>query len=152
MGTGALTPGLKRPEREADQWPPFIVEVKNDGAYLHSPIGLHGVVLNYLSTGTTLPSFCFSSYRRHNQSSEHIIEECKYNYELQTLNCCPILRCQAGSNNSNAVTGWCRVYLIPVSRTETQIAVFIIVCGVLVWQSLRYFSQPGTATCTPHQT
>jgi hypothetical protein len=25
------------------------------GLYLHSPIGLHGVVLNYLSTKTTLP-------------------------------------------------------------------------------------------------
>jgi hypothetical protein len=25
------------------------------GLYIHSPIRLHGVVLNYLSTGTTLP-------------------------------------------------------------------------------------------------
>jgi hypothetical protein len=27
--------------------------------YIHSPIRPHGVVLNYLSTGTTLPFFIF---------------------------------------------------------------------------------------------
>jgi hypothetical protein len=27
--------------------------------YVHSPIRLHGVVLNYLGTGTTLPTFAF---------------------------------------------------------------------------------------------
>jgi hypothetical protein len=30
--------------------------------YIHSPIRLHGVVLNYLSTGTTLPYIIIGGY------------------------------------------------------------------------------------------
>jgi hypothetical protein len=42
-----LTPGLKRPEREADNSPPSIAEVKNVWSYTPTtPINLHGVELN----------------------------------------------------------------------------------------------------------
>jgi hypothetical protein len=42
---GVLSPGVKRPERNGDHSPPISAEVKTR---------LYGVVLNYLSTGTTL--------------------------------------------------------------------------------------------------
>jgi hypothetical protein len=46
-GTGGCFSGIKRPGREADYSPPSSAEVKNYGAiYLHSPMRLHGVVLN----------------------------------------------------------------------------------------------------------
>jgi hypothetical protein len=44
---GALSPGVKRPSREVDHSPPTSAEVKkNVNLYIHSPIRLHGVVLN----------------------------------------------------------------------------------------------------------
>jgi hypothetical protein len=45
---GVLSPGVKRPGREADHSHPASAEVKN------SPIRLHGVMLNSLSTRTIL--------------------------------------------------------------------------------------------------
>jgi hypothetical protein len=41
MGTGALTPGVKRPGREDDYSPPSSAEVKNTWSYTST---LHGVV------------------------------------------------------------------------------------------------------------
>jgi hypothetical protein len=56
MGTGGSFPGVKRPGREANHSPATSAEVKkNVDLYIHYPIRLHGVVLNQLSTGTTLP-------------------------------------------------------------------------------------------------
>jgi hypothetical protein len=47
MGTGALTPGVKRPEREAKHSPPSSAEVKNAWSYTSThPIRLRGVVLS----------------------------------------------------------------------------------------------------------
>jgi hypothetical protein len=46
-----LSARVKRLEREADHSPPTSTE----GLYLHYPICLHGVTLNLLNTGTTLP-------------------------------------------------------------------------------------------------
>jgi hypothetical protein len=44
---GALSLGVKRPEREADHLPPSSAEVKEYvELYVHSPIRLHGVVLS----------------------------------------------------------------------------------------------------------
>jgi hypothetical protein len=44
---GALSPGVKRLGREADHSPPTSAEVnKNVYLYIHSPMRLHGVVLN----------------------------------------------------------------------------------------------------------
>jgi hypothetical protein len=44
---GALSPGVKRPGREADRPLPTSAEVKKKmDLYIHSPIRLHGVVLN----------------------------------------------------------------------------------------------------------
>jgi hypothetical protein len=43
VGTGGCFSGVKRPGREADY--PFSVEVKN-GRTIHSPIRLHGVVID----------------------------------------------------------------------------------------------------------
>jgi len=44
---GALSLGVKRPGREADQSPPSSVEVKNAWSYTSTvPIRLHGVVLS----------------------------------------------------------------------------------------------------------
>jgi hypothetical protein len=56
MRTGALSPGAKRPGREADHSAPPNAEIKKTWVlYTHSPIRLHGVVLNYLSAGITSP-------------------------------------------------------------------------------------------------
>jgi hypothetical protein len=47
MGTGDSFPGLKPQGREADHSPPTNAEVKkNVDLYIHSPLRLHGVVLN----------------------------------------------------------------------------------------------------------
>jgi hypothetical protein len=50
---GALSSSVTGQGREADHLPPSSAEVKNGGAILYSPIR-HGMVLNYLSTRTTL--------------------------------------------------------------------------------------------------
>jgi hypothetical protein len=51
---GAISQGVKRPGRQADHSPPSSAEVKNGGAIPPLPPCLHGIVLNYLTTGTTL--------------------------------------------------------------------------------------------------
>jgi hypothetical protein len=48
----ALSPGVKRPGREADYLPPASAEVKKKWVHTSTPHSLHGVVLNSLSTGT----------------------------------------------------------------------------------------------------
>jgi hypothetical protein len=64
MGTGTLSPGGKRPGCEVDHSPTATAEVKKMwiykyigvmDLYIHSPIRPHGVVFNWLITGTTLP-------------------------------------------------------------------------------------------------
>jgi hypothetical protein len=58
-------PGVKRPGRETDHSFPANAEVEeNEDLYIHSPIRLHGVMLNLLSAGTTLP-FTFLEKRGH---------------------------------------------------------------------------------------
>jgi hypothetical protein len=52
---GALSPGVKRLGRQAGHSPPTSAEVKKTWIYTSTPPRLHGVVLNYLNTGTTLP-------------------------------------------------------------------------------------------------
>jgi hypothetical protein len=54
---GALSPGIKRQGLEADHSSPTNAEVKNSGALPPLPIYLHGVVLNWLSTGANLLYF-----------------------------------------------------------------------------------------------
>jgi hypothetical protein len=54
---GTLSLGVKRQWREADHLPPASAEVKKCGSVY--PLRLHRVVLNYLSTGTTLPHMIF---------------------------------------------------------------------------------------------
>jgi hypothetical protein len=44
VGGGATSLGVKRPESEADHSPPFSARLKMVVLYLHSPIGLHGVM------------------------------------------------------------------------------------------------------------
>jgi hypothetical protein len=39
---GALSPGIKRPERETDHSPPSCAEVKNGGTIPPLPVRLHG--------------------------------------------------------------------------------------------------------------
>jgi hypothetical protein len=39
-----VSPGIKRPDREADQSPPPSADVKDDGVYLHSPKCIHILV------------------------------------------------------------------------------------------------------------
>jgi hypothetical protein len=51
--------GVKRPVIEADHLPLSTVDVNNDGAIPPLPIRLHGVMLNQLITGATLPSHSF---------------------------------------------------------------------------------------------
>jgi hypothetical protein len=43
---GALSLGVKRPEREVDHSPPSSAEVKNEWTYTSAPPILHGVVLS----------------------------------------------------------------------------------------------------------
>jgi hypothetical protein len=43
---GTLSHGIKRQRRDADYSPTSNAEVKSGGARLHSPIRLHGVLLN----------------------------------------------------------------------------------------------------------
>jgi hypothetical protein len=63
MGTGGSFLGVKRAVREADHLPPSSAEFKNVGAIPPLPIYLHGIVLNLVSRGTTLPIFLHSSHR-----------------------------------------------------------------------------------------
>jgi hypothetical protein len=49
---GTFSEALKRQEREADHSRPCSAKVKN---YWPMPKSHHGVLFNYLSTGTTLP-------------------------------------------------------------------------------------------------
>jgi hypothetical protein len=50
----ALSPGVKRPERETDQSPPSSAEIKNAGAI--PPLAIRRwAMLNYLSAGAALP-------------------------------------------------------------------------------------------------
>jgi hypothetical protein len=61
-GTGAPSPGVKRPEREADHSPASSADVKNGGAIPPLPTYIHAVGLNFLGTGTLLvllPSYLF---------------------------------------------------------------------------------------------
>jgi hypothetical protein len=52
--TGALSPRLKRPGREAKHSPPDMAEIKKMLIYISTPYTLSWLVLNYLSTGSTL--------------------------------------------------------------------------------------------------
>jgi hypothetical protein len=48
MGTRVFSPGIKRPEPEADHSPPSWAEVKNAWSYTSiSPLRLHGVAFSY---------------------------------------------------------------------------------------------------------
>jgi hypothetical protein len=54
--TGLFPPGVKRPGRETDHSPPTNAEAKNTWIYTSTPpISLHGVVLNLIRAGTSLP-------------------------------------------------------------------------------------------------
>jgi hypothetical protein len=55
----ALSPGVNRPGREADHSPPTSAEIKKTLIYMSTPIRLHGIVLNHLSTGANLLSFIY---------------------------------------------------------------------------------------------
>jgi hypothetical protein len=46
MCTGALSPGVKRPGREAGHLPPISAEVKSSVSVHPHPICLHGMVFN----------------------------------------------------------------------------------------------------------
>jgi hypothetical protein len=60
---GALSLRVKWPGRKADQSPPIICQQHVD-LYIHFHIRLHGVVLNLLITGTTLPYLTPGRIRR----------------------------------------------------------------------------------------
>jgi hypothetical protein len=47
-----ISPGVKWLGHEADHSPPLVLRSRKEELYLHSPICLHGTVLDYLSTGT----------------------------------------------------------------------------------------------------
>jgi hypothetical protein len=47
MNTGHLSPGVKRPGREGDHLQ-LVQRLRVVEPYLHSPICLHGIVLNYI--------------------------------------------------------------------------------------------------------
>jgi hypothetical protein len=54
---GAHSLGVKQPGHEADHSPPTSAEVKKTWIYIATPpICLNGVVINWLSAGTTSPS------------------------------------------------------------------------------------------------
>jgi len=54
----ALSLGVKQPGREADHSPPSSVKVKEGlELYLHCPISLHGMVLNYTTKARDIFTF-----------------------------------------------------------------------------------------------
>jgi hypothetical protein len=55
MGTGALSLELSRPGREVDHSPPSSAEFKMVELCLLYPMHLYGMILDELSSGTTLP-------------------------------------------------------------------------------------------------
>jgi hypothetical protein len=67
---GDLSPGVKRPGFEADL-SPTSAEVKKCGSIHPLPHSLYGVMLNYLSTGITLP---WNTLRREVLSSARDIQ------------------------------------------------------------------------------
>jgi hypothetical protein len=62
MGSEDFSPGARRQEFEADHSTTSTAENKNCGVLFTTR--LHGVVLNYLSTGKTLP-FCLVTQVQH---------------------------------------------------------------------------------------
>jgi hypothetical protein len=58
IGTRSSFPSVKWQGHEADHSLPSSAEVE---LYLHFPICFHGIVLNLLSIGTTLPSYLLFS-------------------------------------------------------------------------------------------
>jgi hypothetical protein len=72
LGTGALSPGVKRLGREADHSAPTSAKVeKNVALYIHSSIRFHGGVLNQLRT-RTLYIYLLLYPRRENSSNKVI--------------------------------------------------------------------------------
>jgi hypothetical protein len=70
MGTGSSFPGVKADG--AWNWPltsSWCRSQENVDLYIHSPIRLHGVVLNYLSTGTTLPLPVMTVFSNHDMGT-----------------------------------------------------------------------------------
>jgi hypothetical protein len=72
-----LSHGVKRQRREAVYSPPVSTEVKNTWIYIHFPICLHGIVRNYLGTGTTLPFSYFGPRVKFHYS---IVSEWNFTY------------------------------------------------------------------------
>jgi hypothetical protein len=64
--TKGYLPGAKWPGCEAEHSPPSNVEVKNSGLYFHSPICLHGIMLNQLSRETIITFFTWNGDGRRN--------------------------------------------------------------------------------------
>jgi hypothetical protein len=59
LDTGNLSPGVKRPGSESNHSPPTSAEVKKTWVNTTTPpTRLYGVVLNLLTTGSTLPLPC----------------------------------------------------------------------------------------------
>jgi hypothetical protein len=58
----ALSPGVKRLAHESDHSTLSTAEVKNGEIYLHSPISLHGAVLNYKIKYRDNFTFTFTIY------------------------------------------------------------------------------------------
>jgi hypothetical protein len=52
---GAVSPGVKRPGHKFTTYLQLVPRSRKRGSILPLPIRHHGVMLNYLSTGTTLP-------------------------------------------------------------------------------------------------
>jgi hypothetical protein len=56
----ALSPGLKRPWHETYQSPPASAEEENVNLYIHSPIRLDGVVLNWFYFTLPCLQYCYA--------------------------------------------------------------------------------------------
>jgi hypothetical protein len=73
VGTGAVSPEVKRPGCEADQSPPSSADVKNGGP-IHPR--LHGMVLSYLNTGTNFPFLPFMFYAMNIEQYSRVTPDC----------------------------------------------------------------------------
>jgi hypothetical protein len=70
----ALSPGLKRPGREADHSPPSSIEVKNDGAIPHfTYVCMEWCLINHRDSATHVLCDCEAIVTRASTSSNQVI-------------------------------------------------------------------------------
>jgi hypothetical protein len=123
---GLFPRGLKRPWREADHSPPTSAELKkNVDLHIHSTIRFHDVVLNLLSTGTTLSFFCLYSDTKHRNEGTVV------------LACTVTSPMQCNASKCSAHRGWAALSSNPEqSRSWPACQLLFAVCSSFEFQNI----------------